>query len=87
MSAVSDAEASSGASSLRTASAALGIVMALSVVAFVVFSWVVFEEMSYASAHPYAYGPAKVIAAAAAAWALLSAAVAVLARALLRAAR
>ena len=87
MSAVSDAEASTGASPLSRASAALGVVTALSLVAFVVFAWVAFEEISYASAHPYAYGPAEVIAAAAAGGALLSVAVVVLARALLRAAR
>ena len=63
---------------------ALGAVVALSVVACVLFTWVAIHEMQYAGDHPFAYGPAKVIATAAAAGALLSISVAVLGRALLR---
>lgn len=72
---------------VRAISSALGVVTALAVVAFVVFAWVVFQELSYASSHPYAYGPGRVIALGAGGGALLSAAVAVLARALLKALR
>jgi hypothetical protein len=71
----------------RAIASALGVVTALSVIAFVVFAGVAVHELQYASGHPFAYGPAKVIAVAAAAGALLSAAVAVLGRALLRAGR
>jgi hypothetical protein len=63
--------------------AALGISLALAVVAMVTLTGVAFHELSYAGAHPYAYGPAKVIALAAAGAALLSLSVAVLAGALL----
>jgi hypothetical protein len=59
-------------------SALVGAVIALSVVAAVVFVGVAVHELNYASGHPYAYGPAKVIAWGAGAGALLSVAVAVL---------
>jgi hypothetical protein len=67
-----------------TLGVALGAVVALSLVAFVLFAYVAIHELGYASDHPYAYGPAKVIATGAGAGALLSLAVAVLGRALLR---
>jgi hypothetical protein len=62
----------------------LGAVVALAAVAAVIFVGVTIEELSYASSHPYAYGPAKVIAWGASAGALLSVAVALLARSLTR---
>ena len=64
-----------------------GAVIALAVVAAVVFVGVAVHELNYASGHPYAYGPAKVIAWGAGAGALLSLAVAVLGYALTRAER
>lgn len=54
-----------------------GLVFACSVVAAVVFGGVAVHELNYASDHPHAYGPAKVIAWAACAGALVSVAVAV----------
>jgi hypothetical protein len=87
----SEAEGRPGADgisrSLRGISTAVGAVLALSLVALIAFAAVALQELQYASDHPYAYGPAKVIALAAGAGAVLSAAVAVLARALLKAAR
>jgi hypothetical protein len=71
----------------RAIASLLGVVTALSVIAFVVFAGVAVHELQYASGHPFAYGPAKVIAVACGAGALLSASVAVLTRAFLRAAR
>jgi hypothetical protein len=62
-----------------------GAVIALAVVAAVVFAGVGIHEFGYASDHPYAFGPAKVIAWAAGAGALLSVAVALLAFSLTRA--
>jgi hypothetical protein len=56
-----------------------GIVAALCTAAAVIFAGVGATELSYVSDHPYAYGPAKVIAWAAGAGVLLSAAVGVLA--------
>lgn len=56
-----------------------GAVIALAVVGSVIFVGVGVNELQYASNHPYAYGPAKVIAWGAGAGALLSAAVALLA--------
>jgi hypothetical protein len=53
-------------------------VLALGVVAAVVFIGVGIHELDYAGAHPFAYGPAKVIAWAAGAGAVLSVAVAVI---------
>jgi hypothetical protein len=57
-------------------------VRALAVASAVIFAVMALKEFGYASAHPYAYGPAKNIAWGAIAGALLSAAVAVLAHAL-----
>ena len=62
-----------------------GAVIAMAVVAAVVLIAVAVHELNYASAHPYAYGPAKVIAWGAGAGALLSVAVAILGYALTRA--
>ena len=45
----------------------------------VVFVYVLIHELDYAGAHPHAYGPANIIAAAAGAGALLSIAVALVA--------
>ena len=58
--------------------------MALAAVAAVVFVGVTIDELSYASNHPYAYGPAKVIAWGAGAGAVLSVAVGLLAFSLTR---
>lgn len=60
-------------------STARGAVIALAALSCLVFVIVAVHELSYASDHPFAYGPAKVIAWAAGAGALLAAAVAVLA--------
>lgn len=62
----------------------LGAVLALASLAAVVFVGVAIHELSYASAHAYAYGPAKVIAWAAGGGAVLAVAVALLALAHLR---
>jgi len=56
-----------------------GAALALAVVATVVLVGVAVHELQYAADHPHAYGPAKVIAWAAAAGALLSIAVGLLA--------
>ena len=64
--------------------ATLGAVFALAAVAAAIFVGVAIHELNYASAHAYAYGPAKVIAWAAAGGAVLAAAVALLAWAQLR---
>jgi hypothetical protein len=61
-----------------------GAVIALALVAGVVFVGVAVHELNYASGHPYAYGPAKVIAWGAAAGAVLCIAVALLGYALTR---
>jgi hypothetical protein len=61
-----------------------GAAMALAVVAAVGFIGVAIHEFNYASDHPYAYGPAKVIAWGGCAGAVLSVAVALLASALTR---
>ena len=61
-----------------------GAVIALATTAVVVFVGVMVTEMNYAADHPYAYGPAHVIAWAAGAGAALCVAVALLAVALLR---
>jgi hypothetical protein len=58
--------------------------MALAAVAAIVLIGVAVHEIDYASDHPDRYGPAKVIAWAAGAGALLAIAVGVLAGALLR---
>ncbi len=52
-----------------------GFVLALALVAGVAFAGVAVHELSYASDHPHAYGPAKVIAWAGGAGAVLSLAV------------
>jgi hypothetical protein len=57
----------------------VGAVIALAAVACVVFVVVVVEELTYAADHPYAYGPAKIIAWGAGAGALVSVAVGLLA--------
>ena len=57
---------SSGQSTVR------GFVLALGCVAFVGFVVEAVHELNYASAHPFAYGPAKVIAAVSGAGAVLS---------------
>ncbi len=62
----------------------LGSVIALASVAAIVFMGVTVEELAYASSHPYAYGPAKVIAWGAGAGALISVAVGLLAFSLTR---
>jgi hypothetical protein len=49
-----------------------GFVLALGCVAFAGFVVEAIHELNYASAHPYAYGPAKVIAVVAGAGAVLS---------------
>lgn len=61
-----------------------GFVLALAAVAAVVFIGVAIHELNYASGHPYAYGPAKVIAWASGAGAALSAAVGLVGLALVR---
>jgi hypothetical protein len=68
-------------------SAVGGAVLVAATVAALVFIGVAVNELNYASDHPYAYGPAKVIAWAAGAGALLSAAVGALGFALARADR
>ena len=62
----------------------LGVVIALSGVACVVFIGVAVHELDYASGHPYAYGPAKVIAWGAGAGTVLALAVGLLAYSLTR---
>jgi hypothetical protein len=57
----------------------LRVVMALAAVAAIIFIGVLIDELSYASGHPYAYGPAKVIAWGAGGGATLSVAVGLLA--------
>jgi hypothetical protein len=69
---------------VRDDAAVFGAVAAVAVIAAVVFAGVGIHELSYASDHPHAYGPAKVIAWGACAGALLALAVAGLAFALLR---
>ena len=54
-----------------------GVVMALSVVAALGFLGVAIEEFTYAADHPFAYGPAKVIAWGAIAGVVLAIAVAI----------
>lgn len=64
---------------VAVSSGARNLVVGASAVAAIVFIGVAITEISYAGAHPFAYGPAKVIAWGAGAGALLSAAVALLA--------
>lgn len=61
-----------------------GFISALGLVALVVFAGIAIHELMYASSHPFRYGPAKVIASAAGAGALLSGAVALCGVALTR---
>jgi hypothetical protein len=61
-----------------------GFVLALAAVAAVVFVGVAVHELDYASDHPHAYGPAKVIAWAGASGAALAGAVALIGWALIR---
>lgn len=61
-----------------------GAAAALGAVAFLAFVGVALHELDYASEHPFRYGPAKVIATAAGAGALLSLAVCLLALTALR---
>ena len=58
--------------------------MAIAAVAAVIFAGVAIHEFDYASGHPYAYGPAKVIAWGGAAGAVLGIAVIMLGFALVR---
>jgi hypothetical protein len=67
-----------------TRSAIAGAAVALAVVAGIAFVVVAIHEFNYASDHPYAYGPAKVIAWGGCAGAVLCIAVALLAFALTR---
>jgi hypothetical protein len=67
--------------------ALLGAVVALALMALAGLVGVAIHELRYASHHPYAYGPAKVIALGAGAGATLAAAVMLLAVGLLRTAR
>jgi hypothetical protein len=62
----------------------LGVVCTLAAVAAVIFIGVVVTEMNYAADHPYAYGPAHVIAWAAGGGAVISVAVGLLGFAILR---
>ena len=55
-----------------------GFVMALAALASVIFAGVGIHELDYASEHPYAYGPARVIAWAAGGGVALSVAVALM---------
>src|SRR5690242_13456380 len=66
-------------------SSLLGGVVALAVVAALIFVGVAVTEINYANNHPHAFGPAHVIAWAAGAGALLATSVAGLAVALTRA--
>jgi hypothetical protein len=66
------------------ASALLGAVIALAVTSALILLGVSVHELSYASDHPYQYGPAKVIALGAGASAVLAVALALLAVAVLR---
>ena len=67
-----------------TRTAIAGSAVALAVVAAIGFIGVGIHEFNYASDHPYAYGPAKVIAWGGCAGAVLSVAVALLAFSLTR---
>lgn len=64
-----------------------GFVLALAAVAAIVFAGVAVHELNYASDHPHAYGPAKVIGLAAAGGAALAVAVALIGWTLVRDAR
>lgn len=68
----------------RQGAAPLGAVVAVAIIAGLILAGVGVHELGYASGHPHAYGPAKVIALAAGAGALLALAVAGLAVSLIR---
>ena len=70
------------ASEPRLSAGIAGAVAALAAISCVVFCGVAIQELNYAGDHPFRYGPAKVIATGAAAGALLSVSVVVLAVAL-----
>jgi hypothetical protein len=72
---------------MKTPSSLLGAIVALALVAAVMFVGVAVHEIAYASNHPYQYGPAHVIAWGAGAGALLSASVSLLAFAVMRPSR
>jgi hypothetical protein len=72
---------------MKTPSSLLGAIVALALVAAVMFVGVAVHEIAYASNHPYQYGPAHVIAWGAGAGALLSACVSLLAFAVMRPSR
>lgn len=61
-----------------------GFVLGLSVVAALLFAGVGLHELSYASDHPHAYGPAKVIATGAGAGVLVAVALALVGWAMTR---
>jgi hypothetical protein len=61
-----------------------GAIMVLSAVAAAVFVYVAIHELTYASDHPYAYGPAKVIAWCGGAGVVLAVAVGLIGYALTR---
>lgn len=61
-----------------------GAIIVLALVAAVVFAGVAIHELNYASDHPYAYGPAKVIAWAGGAGVVLAVAIALVGFALSR---
>lgn len=67
-----------------TRSHLFGAVIAMATIATLVFVGVAVEELTYVSNHPYAYGPAKVIAWGAGAGAVVSVAVGLLAYSLTR---
>jgi peptidoglycan/LPS O-acetylase OafA/YrhL len=68
---------------MRT-STVCGAVLALASLAAVILAGVSVNELNYVSDHPYAYGPAKVIAWAAAGGVLLAIAIGLLAWVMLR---
>jgi hypothetical protein len=72
---------------MKTPSGLLGAIVALALVAGIVFVGVAVHEINYASNHPYQYGPAHVIAWGAGAGALLSACVSLLAFTVMRLSR
>lgn len=61
-----------------------GAVIAIATISAIVFIGVAVHELNYASGHPYAYGPAKVIAWGAGAGALACVAIALIGFALTR---
>lgn len=72
-----------GSAYLRLSARLLTVIIALAALAGVTFVGVGIHELDYASSHPHAYGPAKVIAWSAFAGAALAFAVALLAFAFL----